>query len=178
MFCFFSDSTDLSLKCEDSKALSLQRCDFFQKISRSNLCLTDPWQLQISLFLSLLALHLVEKLSDSHLYQAAQAFIMCMHTDYPIWCTPQSMQAAVFKKRPGSDDKKWHVAVIYAALFLVFVVQNLEHFKFISFTTPILLYEESRRCDAWRVSFIIRHMKLQLLDFFSRLRFKTTRFYN
>lgn len=62
---------------------------FFQKISRSNLCLTDPWQLQISLFLSLLALHLVEKLSDSHLCQAAQVFIMCIHTEYPVYCTPQ-----------------------------------------------------------------------------------------
>lgn len=86
------DSTDLSLKCEDSKALSLQTCDFFQKISRSNLWLTDPWQLQISLFLSLLALHLVEKLSDSHLHRAAQVFIMCVHTEYPIWCTPQRLQ--------------------------------------------------------------------------------------
>lgn len=84
---------------------------------------------------------MVEKLSDSHLYQAAQAFIMCMHTDYPIWCTAQSMQAADFKKHPGNDDNKWHVALIYAALFLVFVAQNLEHFKFFSpFTTPILLY--------------------------------------
>lgn len=96
MFSLFSpvpDSTDLSLKCEDSKALSLQTCDFFQKISRSNLWLTDPWQLQISLFLSLLALHLVEKLSDSHLRRAAQVFIMCVHTEYPIWCTPQRLAA-------------------------------------------------------------------------------------
>ena len=52
---------------------------FFQKISRSNLCLTDPWQLQISLFLSLLALHLVEKLSDSHLYQASTS-VYYVHT--------------------------------------------------------------------------------------------------
>lgn len=96
MFSLFfpvPDSTDLSLKCEDSKALSLQTCDFFQKISRSNLWLTDPWQLQISLFLSLLALHLVEKLSDSHLRRAAQVFIMCVHTEYPIWCTPQRLAA-------------------------------------------------------------------------------------
>lgn len=123
------DSTDLSLKCEDSKALSLQTCDFFQKISRSNLCLTDPWQLQISLFLPLLALHLVEKLSDSHLYRAAQVFIMCMHTEYPARCTPQRAReaAAVFSKHPGKFPQETeHVSLPLFPPNLVHI--NLKHF--------------------------------------------------
>lgn len=109
---FFPDSTDLSLKCEDSKALSLQTCDFFQKISRSNLCLTDPWQLQISLFLSLLALHLVEKLSDSHLYQAAQVFIMCIHRIFHTLLTSKTCRLQSFDKHPGNFDKNVHAIVI------------------------------------------------------------------
>lgn len=101
------DSTDLSLKCEDSKALSLQTCDFFQKISRSNLWLADPWQLHVSLFLPLLPLHLVEKLSDSHLYQAAQVFIMCMHTEYPARLhTSKEKQAGVFNKPCRNSHKE------------------------------------------------------------------------
>lgn len=122
---FPPDSTDLSLKCEDSKALSPQTCDFFfQKISRSNLWLTDPWQLQISLFLSLLALHLVEKLSDSHLHQAAQVFIMCMHTEYPIWCTPQRLQPSARTLHTAC------AAAIYPAAFLIFIAQNPLHLLF------------------------------------------------
>ncbi len=121
---FFSDSTDLSLKCEDSKALSLQTCDFFQKISRSNLCLTDPWQLQISLFLSLLALHLVEKLSDSHLYQAAQVFIMCIHRICHILYTSKTCMLHFFDKHPRNSDKNVHVAAILLFFFLSFLLHT------------------------------------------------------
>ena len=92
---------------------------FFQKISRSNLCLTDPWQLQISLFLSLLALHLVEKLSDSHLYQASTS-VYYVHTHRKkkkkekekshIVHTSKAMQGCrlsfFFNKHPGNSDEK------------------------------------------------------------------------
>lgn len=138
---FPPDSTDLSLKCEDSKALSPQTCDFFfffQKISRSNLWLTDPWQLQISLFLSLLALHLVEKLSDSHLHQAAQVFIMCMHTEYPIWCTPQRLQPSARTLQTACT------AAIYPAAFLIFIAQNPPHLLF--FFLRRCLHSEIDRC--------------------------------
>lgn len=137
---------------------------FFQKISRSNLWLTDPWQLQISLFLSLLALHLVEKLSDSHLHQAAQVFIMCMHTEYPIWCTPQRLQALCTH---GAD--RVHAA-IYPVAFLVFIAQNPPHLLFFL-----------RRClhserDA-SVVLVLGHIGVNVHTFPSCfLPFKTTQF--
>lgn len=122
---FFPESTDLSLKCEDSKALSLQTCDFFQKISRSNLWLTDPWQLQISLFLSLLALHLVEKLSDSHLHWAAQVFIMSAHR---ISYMVHTSKAAAVGTHAAHRDPC--TAAIYPAAFLIFIAQNPPHLLF------------------------------------------------
>lgn len=64
---FDCDPTDLSLKCERSEAPKPSIVWNFQKISRSNLRLPDPWQAPISLFLSLPALHLSEYLSDLHL---------------------------------------------------------------------------------------------------------------
>ena len=64
---FDCDPTDLSLKCERSEAPKPSIVWNFQKISRSNLRLPDPWQAPISLFLSLPALHLLEYLSDLHL---------------------------------------------------------------------------------------------------------------
>ena len=64
---FDCDPTDLSLKCKHSEAPKPSIVWNFQKISRSNLRLPDPWQAPISLFLSLLALHLLEYLSDLHL---------------------------------------------------------------------------------------------------------------
>lgn len=65
---FDCDPTDLSLKCEPSEAPKPSIVWNFQKISRSNLGLPDPWQAPISLFLSLPALHLLEYLSDLHLW--------------------------------------------------------------------------------------------------------------
>lgn len=88
---------------------------FFQKISRSNLCLTDPWQLQISLLLSLLALHLVEKLSDSHLCQAAQVFIMCIHWTSHIVHISNSLRSP--NKHPGNHNKNIYATVIYVFSF-------------------------------------------------------------
>ena len=64
---FDCDPTDLSLKCKHSEAPKPSIVWNFQKISRSNLRLPDPWQEPISLFLSLPALHLLEYLSDLHL---------------------------------------------------------------------------------------------------------------
>lgn len=109
---------------------------FFQKISRSNLWLTDPWQLQISLFLSLLALHLGEKLSDSHLHQAAQVFIMCMHTEYPIWCTPQRLQPLT--RTPQTEC----TAAIYTAAFPIFIAQNPPHLL------GFFVSREGRKCGS------------------------------
>ena len=101
---------------------------FFQKISRSNLCLTDPWQLQISLFLSLLALHLVEKLSDSRLCQAAQVFIMCIHRKKShILHTSKAWGLQYFNKHSGNSDKTTTIkraALIYVAFFNTFIEEN------------------------------------------------------
>lgn len=64
---FYCDPTDLSLKCERSEAPKPSILWNFQKISRSNLKPSDPWQAPISLFLRLPALHLLGYLSDLHL---------------------------------------------------------------------------------------------------------------
>lgn len=76
---FDCDPADLSLKCERSKAPKPSIVWNFQKISRSNLRLSDPWQAEISLYLSLPALHLLEYLSDLHLQMTTWVFIMCMN---------------------------------------------------------------------------------------------------
>lgn len=167
--CFFSppDSTDLSLKCEDSKALSLQTCDFFQKISRSNLWLTDPWQLQISLFLSLLALHLVEKLSDSHLHRAAQVFIMCVHTEYPIWCTPQRLQPSARMLHTVTRARQ-----PFILLYFSFLLRKILHIYY--FSSMMFPPWEGRECGLRARTHQAEMCALSPPCF----RFKTTLFYS